>query len=385
MRTIRLTAADVARLDAAQRALLSPYDHPDPGTWQLSANRAVRRLIGADHAVFSVPDGTAPALISDDTDPRFAERFVGYCVGIERGEYRFRDAFVEGLGRARRAAGTGAYHQHMLGSREAIERSTVYRELFVPSGLMHMVGFSVPLAVGEATQFFGFEGRGAARRSERGVGLLNLLVAAFEAGVRSHLLRPTGVGVHIELLERAERAAVLFSVEGAVVHRTGALGALLVREPEAQEVWAHVCALGAELAARLRAADCTAGPAEARTCLATSTAEYRLVGSLLHDEARGPTGVLVLVERLGPEMPAAEQVCSRFGLTPREADAALLLAEGLTDGAIANRLALSQHTARRYTERVLRKLGLHSRAAVAVTLLRGGRNADHSATPPPSD
>ena len=69
-------------------------------------------------------------------------------------------------------------------------------------------------------------------------------------------------------------------------------------------------------------------------------------------------------------MKAPAELTARFTLTAREAEAALLLAQGLTDAAIAQRLAISTHTARRYSERVLRKLGLHSRSAVAITLLR---------------
>jgi DNA-binding NarL/FixJ family response regulator len=57
-------------------------------------------------------------------------------------------------------------------------------------------------------------------------------------------------------------------------------------------------------------------------------------------------------------------------MTVREAEVALLIAEGLKNRAVAERLPISPHTARRHTERVLRKLGIGSRAAVATSLLR---------------
>lgn len=59
-----------------------------------------------------------------------------------------------------------------------------------------------------------------------------------------------------------------------------------------------------------------------------------------------------------------------YGLTERESDVARLLAEGRRNWAIATELGISPHTARHHTQRVLAKLGVHSRAE-AVARLRG--------------
>lgn len=58
------------------------------------------------------------------------------------------------------------------------------------------------------------------------------------------------------------------------------------------------------------------------------------------------------------------------GLTARELDVARLLAEGRTNVAIARELGISPHTARHHTQRVLAKLGVHSRAAAGARLRR---------------
>lgn len=58
----------------------------------------------------------------------------------------------------------------------------------------------------------------------------------------------------------------------------------------------------------------------------------------------------------------------RYGLTTRELEVATLLAQGRTNTAIANALHISTHTARHHTQRVLRKLGVHSRAAAGAKL-----------------
>jgi DNA-binding CsgD family transcriptional regulator len=63
---------------------------------------------------------------------------------------------------------------------------------------------------------------------------------------------------------------------------------------------------------------------------------------------------------------------ARFGLTSREADVARCLARGERNARIAALLGISPHTARRHTELVMLKLGVHSRAAVG-SALRGER------------
>ena len=58
-----------------------------------------------------------------------------------------------------------------------------------------------------------------------------------------------------------------------------------------------------------------------------------------------------------------------FGLRGREPQVALLAAEGLSNADIAQRMRLSAHTVRHYLERVLDRLGLHSRKALALHLM----------------
>jgi DNA-binding NarL/FixJ family response regulator len=59
---------------------------------------------------------------------------------------------------------------------------------------------------------------------------------------------------------------------------------------------------------------------------------------------------------------------NKYGFTQRELEVATLLAEGRTNTAIAGALGISTHTARHHTQRVLEKLGVHSRAAAGSKL-----------------
>jgi DNA-binding CsgD family transcriptional regulator len=77
--------------------------------------------------------------------------------------------------------------------------------------------------------------------------------------------------------------------------------------------------------------------------------------------------VLVVVER-ARGLPSGERLSRRFGLSPREAQVALLLAERRSNLEIARALGISPHTSKRHTERVLGKLGVSSRRAVGAVV-----------------
>jgi DNA-binding CsgD family transcriptional regulator len=55
------------------------------------------------------------------------------------------------------------------------------------------------------------------------------------------------------------------------------------------------------------------------------------------------------------------ELSSRFGLTRREEQVAILLAQGRSNQVIARELQISVHTARHHTQRILSKLKVHSR------------------------
>ncbi|WP_331754341.1 helix-turn-helix transcriptional regulator [Streptomyces sp. NBC_00826] len=69
-------------------------------------------------------------------------------------------------------------------------------------------------------------------------------------------------------------------------------------------------------------------------------------------------------------------------LTSREREIAELVAEGLTNQAVASRLCLSPRTVESHIARVYRKTGVPSRAALATLVAR--HTATAPGTPPPS-
>ena len=63
----------------------------------------------------------------------------------------------------------------------------------------------------------------------------------------------------------------------------------------------------------------------------------------------------------GPGKVAPNDLTGRFGLTTREEEVAILLAQGKSNQSIARTLNISAHTARHHTQRILSKLRVHSR------------------------
>jgi DNA-binding CsgD family transcriptional regulator len=175
----------------------------------------------------------------------------------------------------------------------------------------------------------------------------------------------------VELLDAlSEGVLVVDSATGAVVHRNRALGALLDADPDSSLLYDTALQLGQRwrmLALAPRAAlDGRALLSDVR--FATKRSVYRLWGVALHPGGPFPDRVLVLVQRTGPLLPSVSRLRARFRLTAREAEVALLLAEGASDADIGRALGMSVHTARHHGERIFTKVGVHSRKALALHL-----------------
>jgi DNA-binding NarL/FixJ family response regulator len=124
-------------------------------------------------------------------------------------------------------------------------------------------------------------------------------------------------------------------------------------------------------------------------------ARIELAGTLAARGRAGPAEqeaekALVRLLELGalPEAERARRVrdaCSGGGslpprdVTPRERDVLRLLAEGLTNRQIAERLSVSEHTVHRHVTNILRKLDLPSRTAAAAHAVRAGLLEDSRA------
>jgi DNA-binding NarL/FixJ family response regulator len=113
--------------------------------------------------------------------------------------------------------------------------------------------------------------------------------------------------------------------------------------------------------------------AEARELMArlrASVFEMRTHRARLRGNGHEPAldGLVKTNGRAPQPAPAPVNLHIEYGMTSREIEVALLLAEGCSNRTIAHRLGISAHTARHHTQRVLVKLGVHSRAEAGARL-----------------
>ena len=168
-----------------------------------------------------------------------------------------------------------------------------------------------------------------------------------------------------QLLGLLGEAVAVVRADGRIVYRSPPAAALLEgRNGRAIR--------GEVLAAAGRALGCPGVSAAPTDAAHERALRVRRMPGSVHD---GPLAVIVLA-RPPADLPEAEELMWRFGLTAREASVARLLAEGHENASVARALGIRDTTARHYTESVLLKLGVRSRAAVAAALLGTQRRPD---------
>ncbi|MDX1530604.1 MAG: helix-turn-helix transcriptional regulator [Rhodothermales bacterium] len=372
-----LHLSDSHALERAQRALLSPFAQADAdaadgaAAWMSAVTAATRALVAADHSALFLPDpqGRGVTVFTEDTDPAVPAAYDAFFLGLESGVTKWDDPLLNAASRVRARSGPGVYHERDLTPRATVEASSFYQERLAPHGIRYTMGLSVPVPDrGDFSVMVAYERPDAHfHRDEEGPLRLRLLLPAFEAAVRARLRLAERLGALTRTVDELRLPALIVGADGQELHRTPALDRLTQAEPRPERLLQPMQAW-----ARLLVRNAAAPPALPPTRLQTPRARYRLYGARLPADVLGPSAAVVIAEPAAPALPAATTARARFGLTAREAEVAHLLARGLTDAEVAEQLGVSWHTARKHAERVLQKLGVSSRAAVALTLLDDG-------------
>jgi DNA-binding NarL/FixJ family response regulator len=120
-------------------------------------------------------------------------------------------------------------------------------------------------------------------------------------------------------------------------------------------------------------------------------AEYYLAAALAtrngpgdHERARAAARTADRLARalgMTPYVDRTAELLAQLGggatvLSPREADVAKLVAEGLTNRQIAERLVISERTAQNHVQHILTKLGFTTRSQIAAWSVRRNEYAD---------
>jgi DNA-binding NarL/FixJ family response regulator len=207
---------------------------------------------------------------------------------------------------------------------------------------------------------------------DRGVALLRLLLPAFRSGVNTALRLGRVRSSLGALIDQFPTGLGLFDLGGGRIHVNPAFDAL-VRAPANGGLHLSADRIVARVAARFRQgarrqplkSDVESLQKPVTAVIRAQEGQYRLSGALFEFAECDEPLVSVLIEKLETGPTTSEALVARYQLTRRQLEVAMLLASGLSNQEVANRLGISRHTAERHTEAVLGKLGVRSRAAVA--------------------
>ncbi|PAP75988.1 helix-turn-helix transcriptional regulator [Rubrivirga marina] len=359
-----LTAADLVRLETASRALMSPLAAASPEAWLAEAGGAVRDLVGGTGVVLQFPTSAVPYFSDDATE--VSTGVLDYTQEIQWDGVRFSDPVVDAWNRMRRESRmeTFSWDVNIAMVRDRgldPNDAPIITDVLQGQRFNDFVGMIGETPVGEAMVWVLHRRYGGFPFGERSASLLQVLMPSFRAGLDA-LGR---LGAHRAALDAVSEPLAAFDADGRALHRNAALAALLAADPEGATVDREVARLGRASRALARAVRGAVPPSE--VTVTTARGQYVVRSTALPPGLFGPDpAVLVTVDASIVRVPpTAEEVRQRTGLTLREAEVALLLAEGLTNAQVADRLFIAPATARRHTENVLGKLGVATRSAVA--------------------
>ncbi len=363
-----LGTRDLTALRAALLVLLSPFDYPDTVEWRRAAALALRACLGADSVYVTLPAAApAPATMvgTGEMAPKALAAYVAH--------YHHRNP----ADRERLRRRLPHWTREGLIPHAELCRTEYFSDYCRPNGLLSSCGMAT-LSPGpggaEAVVHVTSTDAGRYLPDDREERLLSLLQPAFAAGIRTALLGATFQDELRRELDAGASAIAVCEPNGRLLHATPRLLELVQRDPEGSRILASLTRAAADIGGLL----CRRGEPDpdvsANRVVHTRCGGYTLRVSLLRTPellGQSPLVLLIVEPPVGLALPSVARLRERFGLTPREAEVTLLLAQGARNRTIAERLGVGEHTARRHTEHVLTKLDVSSRAAVAAAIGTG--------------
>lgn len=363
---LQLSSADQKRIQQAQRVLLAPLQYPSAQAWRRAAAAAVQHVLKGDHAYafewgpdqFSVATHEVDSAYLFEAKPYLAAETES--VSLPQRMHAMRVC---------RGTGVYQYHEHDLATRSEVEQDPFFQEVAAKYGIQHATGISVVQNQTETSICVAFEQPDAPGFAPKASEQLALLVPAFEAGLR-HLNRFSTCRERVQgMFDELTDPVLLFSADGRELYRNRALRQLFasMRDPKplrdtATQVALSVVDGGSE-----------ADSQHAQEVVHCSTGRFTVrgtFGSTLFDQE---ASVLVTVTSDSP-FPPPLFLRTTFDLTPREAEIALLAAQGYTDPCISDALSISVHTVRCHLSAARTKLDVNSRTALAHRLAQWQTN-----------
>jgi DNA-binding CsgD family transcriptional regulator len=227
----------------------------------------------------------------------------------------------------------------------------LYREFYEPRGIRSQIAFLLPAPPGIHVALV--VNRDGTEFSARERALL--------AELRLHLVNIYRLVSHAEVSRQRDAALADDGWSVALVDDSGTV----LESNEVAEAIGRAAGVDLSVGAGLGGLwSAMSGPPVDRWATSRPTAPVRVNGGVAFEARllRSPVGPHVLLIREPVRVTVQDVVA--LGLTPRQAEVAVLLADGLTNIAIAARLSITESTVRRHLEAIFDRLGVRSRAGV---------------------
>jgi DNA-binding CsgD family transcriptional regulator len=362
--SLTLTSADVERLQAALTTLLSPLQYEQLDEWRTAARKAIEPLVGADKSTFVLPLEGEPLIQCDAADQAAYTAYMEYYIQLDTGFHV-----------TRRERNLEVSHAAMVYDYATISRSELYNDWACRYGMLTPLAMAIDVTASPypATLSFHCQTERPPDSLSPKMAVLHLLLPAFKAGVFTCCQVAGQRATFVGLIDQLPGGIAAYDGSGRLVHQNPALTRLLMSEPQAALVRTElertaslVGAVGTRSKLKSRARSLSE-PVQRR--IRTARSQYIIRGSYVgHDLLPRPAVVIVFLEDTSAESLTSAELATQYGLTARELQVAGLLAQGRSSAQVARELSFTVHTARRHTEHVLLKLGLHSRAEVGAKL-----------------
>jgi DNA-binding CsgD family transcriptional regulator len=365
-----LSARDIEHLQAALRTLLTPLEHERTEDWCRAVCQSVRATLAGDTALLfrhgeEPPTVVADGSISIDAMPRYHDECGGNVTG-EQGRW---------------TRGLRAWVPDEVWRTDEAKQSEYYNEYPVPVALRDSAGMSTSGTSGasgeQIVMYVASDDHGRSVPEGREALLLTLLQPGLEAGART-LARSSAPK---RILDALDLPLALVDFSGRLIHVNPSFATLLKGAPQAEEAMQAARRLSVELATLTGARERTRKRGALPTITWHSADGVLALDATIWEStglACGP--VCVIAAAVGTPAPNVSVLQGTWGLTRREADVATLLARGCRNREVARTLAISEHTARRHTERVLRKMRASSRAQIAAITAAAASHVQTSAS-----
>jgi DNA-binding CsgD family transcriptional regulator len=365
---------DQRRLVSTLTALLSPLASPSPEHWFERVTGELKKLLRAETSqVALVLHGRARTFSTDC--PALAQSLEA-ATTFKSGELHFHEGVMEGGLELRRERNLAVFTSAMLDRASGGRRkeSDFYNEVCVPANALDTYGFLIAGPEGEALVGVNcgaspvFDPLGSDTFA-----LLQLLLPALQCGFETLARVGSALNVLASTLDHQGVGMLVFdTATGRELHRNAALRSMLADSTASGEIERDARALAHAFRVQRQRKNKSSNEMDYCAFGARKTSgDVRLHATFLppgvFDAERG---ILITAEYSTPQLPGAAELRDALGLTAREAQVTLRLAAGQGDAAIARELGISAHTVRHHVERIFLKLGVHSRKALGLALLR---------------